>query len=85
MINLEIINKIEEWGFGIEKEYWHYVDCEIEVLYKLYHVEAYKLIMFSEYLGDEFEKYLKDNDIELGDWQPSDVEEFFEQFGITVY
>lgn len=79
MIDFEMIEKIEEWGFGIEKEYWYHVS------YKLYHEDAYKLSMFSEYLGDEFEKYLKDNEIELENWQPSDVEEFFEQYGIELF
>ena len=79
MIDFEMINKIEEWGFDLIKDYWF---CK---KYKLYHVDAIKLIMFSDYLGDEFEKYLKDNEIELGNWQPSDVEEFFEKYGIEVY
>lgn len=39
MIDIEMINTIEEWGFEIEKEYW----------------------------------------------QPSDVEEFFEQYGIELF
>lgn len=85
MIDLEMINKIEEWGYEIEKEYWHYVDCKIEVIYKLYHEDAIKLTTFSYYLGDEFEKYLKDNEIELENWQPSDVEDFFEQYGIELF
>ena len=53
--------------------------------FKIYHEDALVLTTFSDYLGDEFEEYLKDNDIELENWQPSDVEEFFEQYGIEVY
>lgn len=79
MVDIEMINKIEDWGFIIEKEYWHHVS------YKLYHEDAIKLSMFSEYLGDEFEKYLKDNEIALENWQLSDVEEFFEQYGIELF
>lgn len=85
MIDIEMINKIEEWGIEIEKEYWKYADDKIEVKYKLYHEEANCLISLSEYLGDEFEEYLKDNNIELDNWQISDMEEFFEQYGIEVY
>lgn len=79
MIDFEMINKIEEWGFGIEKEYLYHVS------YKLYHEDAIKLSMFSDYLGDEFEKYLKDNGIQVYDYDNSDIEEFFEQYGIEVY
>ena len=85
MIDIEMINKIEEWGIEIEKEYLKYADDKIEVKYKLYHEEANCLISLSEYLGDEFEEYLKDNNIELDNWQISDMEEFFEQYGIEVY
>jgi hypothetical protein len=133
MIDIEMINAIEEWGFKIEKEYhrtkahggiigikdqlinvfdvfdiWkeyqEYLDItfkelieklenepayigdyKIYITYKLYHEYAEELTTFSLYLGDEFEKYLIDNEIELGNWQPSDVEEFFEQYGIEVY
>lgn len=81
MIDIGMIDKIQEWGFELEKEYWHYMD----VKYKLYHEEANCLISLSEYLGDEFEEYLKDNNIELDSWQISDMEEFFEQYGIEVY
>ena len=131
MIDIEMINKIEYWGFGIEKEYlrtkahdgiigikdqlinvfdvfdiWteyqeylgitfkqlikklenepaYIGDYKIYTNYKLYHEDAIALATF--YLDDEFEKYLKDNEIALGNWQPSDVEEFFEQYGIEVY
>lgn len=79
MIDIDMINKIEEWGFVIEKEYLG------QVSYKLYQVDAIKLIMFNEYLGEEFEKYLKDNDIKLDNWWPLDVEEFFEQYGIELF
>lgn len=133
MIDIEMINTIEEWGFEIEKEYhrtkahdgiigikdqlinvfdvfdiWteyqEYLDITFKELieklenepayigdykiytkYKLYHEYAKELTTFSDYLGDEFEEYLKDNEIELVNWQPSDVEEFFEQYGIEVY
>ena len=133
MIDLEMINNIEEWGFNIEKEYhrtkahdgiigikdqlinifdvfdlWkeyqEYLDITFKKLiekletepayigyykiyttYKLYHEEAIEITSFSIYLGDEFEEYLKDNEIELCNWQLSDVEEFFEQYGIEVY
>lgn len=133
MIDFEMIEKIEEWGFEIEKEYhrtkahdgiigikdqlinvfdvfdiwteyqeylditfkelieklenepFYIGDYKIYITYKLYHEEAIKLIMLSEYLGDEFEKYLKDIEIELENWQPSDMEKFFEQYGIEVY
>lgn len=131
MVNIEMINKIEEWGFGIEKEYhrtkahdgiieikdqlinvfdvfdiwteyqeylditfkelieklenepFYIGDYKIYTTYKLYHVYAEELTTF--YLDYEFEKYLEDNEIELGNWQHSDVEEFFEQYGIEVY
>ena len=79
MIDIEMINTIEEWGFDLIEDYWFYKK------YKLYHEDAIKLISFSDYLGDEFEKYLIDNDIELDCWQISDMEEFFEQYGIEVY
>ena len=133
MIDIEMINNIEEWGFNIEKEYhrtkahdgiigikdqlinifdvfdlWkeyqEYLDItfkkliekletepayigdyKIYVTYKLHHDAAIEITTFSDYLGDEFEEYLKDNEIELGNWDNSDVEEFFEQYGIEVY
>ena len=69
----------------LETETEYIGDYKIYTKYKLYHEEAIKLIMLSEYLGDEFEKYLKDIEIELENWQPSDMEEFFEQYGIEVY
>lgn len=75
MVDIEMIDKIQEWGF----------DVKTVQKGELYHEEAIKLCMFSEYLGDEFEKYLKYNDIELENWQPSDMEEFFEQYGIEIY
>lgn len=126
-----MINKIEEWGLDIEKEYhmtktssgiirdnkislsvvihfWteynKYLNIGLDELikklktepvqmgtykiyttYRLHHDYAIPAVIFSDYLGDEFEEYLKDNEIELGNWQPSDVEEFFEQYGIEVY
>ena len=73
MRDLEMINNIIEWGFDIKEGY------------KIYHEDAIQLISFNDYLGDEFEKYLKDNDIELENWQLSDVEEFFEQYGIELF
>ena len=79
MIDFEMINKIEEWGFDLIEDYWFYKKI------KLYHEDAIKLISFSDYLGDEFEEYLKDNEIELGNWENSDIGEFFEQYGIEVY
>lgn len=82
MIDFEMINKIEEWGFEFERDY---IDWKKEVKYKLYHEDAIKLTTFSDYLGNEFEKYLKDNEIELENWQPSDVEEFFEQYEIELF
>ena len=127
MIDFKMIEKIEEWGFEIGKEYWYHVsyklyhedaiklcmfneylgddfekylkdndielenepfyigDYKIYTTYKLYHVYAEELTTFSDYLADEFEKYLKDNEIEPENWQPSDLEEFFEQYGIEVY
>lgn len=85
MVDIEMINKIEEWGFDLRKEYWKYVDGKIDIKYKLYHEDAIMLILLGDYLADEFEEYLKDNEIELENWQPSDVEEFFEQYGIGVY
>lgn len=136
MIDFEMIEKIEEWGIIVEREYHKkkahqgiiginddvitelgvyeifseykeyfvsnidsydeflkvldknpvYVgDFIICTKFKIYHEEANCLISLSEYLGDEFEKYLKDNNIELYNWQISDMEEFFEQYGIEVY
>ena len=133
MVDFEMINKIEEWGFEIEKEYhrtkahdgiigikdqlinvfdildvWieyqEYLDItfkelieklenepayigdyKIYTIYKIPDYYAIELTTFSDYLGDEFEKYLKDNEIELVNWQPSDVEEFFEQYGIELF
>lgn len=126
MIDIEIINKIKEWGFDIEKEYqiikehhgviginehlanenqiydlWldiqEYLGLNydelikklktrnIYITYKLYHDYAEELVILGDYLADEFEEYLKDNEIELENWQSSDVEEFFEQYGIEVY
>lgn len=130
---MEMIDKIQEWGFEIEKEYhrtkahdgiigikdqlinvfdvfdiWteyqeylditfkelieklenepSYIgDCKIYTNYKLYHEEAIEITTFSDYLGDEFEEYLKDNNIEFDNWQISDMEDFFEQYGIEVY
>lgn len=75
MIDFEMIEKIEEWG----------IDVKIVQKGELYHEDAIMLILLGDYLGDEFEEYLKDNEIELENWQPSDVEEFFEQYGIEVY
>lgn len=72
----ELIEKLENEPFYIG-------DYKIYTTYKLYHVYAEELTTF--YLDYEFEKYLKDNEIELGNWQPSDVGEFFEQYGIEVY
>lgn len=60
-------------------------DYKIYTKYKLYHDDAEEITTFSDYLGDEFEKYLKDNDIQLYDYDNSDIEEFFEQYGIEVY
>lgn len=133
MIDIEMINKIEEWGFEIEKEYHRtkahdgiigikdqlinvfdvydirteyreylditfkelikkletqpvYIgDYKIYTTYKLYNEDAIELTTFSDYLGDEFEKYLKDNGIQVYDYDNSDIEEFFEQYGIEVY
>ena len=73
MVDLEMINNIKEWGFDIKEGY------------KIYHEDAIKLISFNDYLGEEFEEYLKDNDIEIR-FEHSDVEEFFfVQYGIEVY
>lgn len=131
MVDIEMINKIEECGFEIEKEYhrtkahdgiigikdqlinvfdvfdiwteyqeylditfkelieklendpFYIGDYKIYTTYKLYHEYAEELTTF--YLDDEFEKYLKDNNIKLDNWQISDMEEFFEQYGIEVY
>lgn len=136
MIDFEMIEKIEEWGIDVEREYHKkkahqgiiginddiitelgvyeifseykeylvsnidsydeflkvldtnpvYIgDFIIYTKFKIYHKEANCLISLSDYLGDEFEKYLKDNDIELENWQLSDVEEFFEQYGIELF
>lgn len=136
MIDFEMIEKIQEWGIDVEREYHKkkahqgiiginddiitelgvyeifseykeylvsnidsyneflkvldknpvYVgDFIIYTKFKIYHEEANCLISLSEYLGDEFEKYLKDNNIDLDNWQISDMEEFFEQYGIEVY
>ena len=60
-------------------------DYKIYTKYKMYHDDAIELTTFSDYLGDEFEEYLKDNDIQLYDYDNSDIEEFFEQYGIELY
>lgn len=136
MIDFEMIEKIEEWGIDVEREYHKkkahqgiiginddiitelgvyeifseykeylvsnidsydeflkvldtnpvYIgDFMIYTKFKIYHKEANCLISLSDYLGDEFEEYLKDSEIELGNWDISDIEEFFEQYGIEVY
>lgn len=133
MVDIEMINEIEEWGFEIEKEYHRtkahdgiigikdrlinvfdvydirteyqeylditfkeliekletqpvYIgDYKIYTTYKLYNEDAIELTTFSDYLGDEFEEYLKDNGIQVYDYDNSDIEEFFEQYGIEVY
>lgn len=136
MIDFEMIEKIEEWGIDVEREYHKkkahqgiiginddiitelgvyeifseykeylvsnidsydeflkvldtnpvYIgDFIIYTKFKIYHEEANCLISLSDYLGDEFEKYLKDSEIELGNWDISEMEEFFEQYGIEVY
>lgn len=88
MIDIEMINKIKEWGFDIEKDH---------TKYKLYHDDASEIIIFSDYLGDEFEEYLKDNYNDNYNYDGSSIweffeqnrieiiEEFFEQYGIEVY
>lgn len=133
MIDIEMINKIEELGFEIEKEYhrtkahdgiigikdqlinafdvfyiwteyqeylditfkelieklenepFYIGDYKIYITYKLYHEDAIELTTFSDYLGDNFEEYLRDNGIQVYDYDTSDIEEFFEQYGIEVY
>lgn len=136
MIDFEMIEKIEEWGIDVEREYHKkkahqgiiginddiitelgvyeifseykeylvsnidsydeflkvldknpvYVgDFIIYTKFKIYHEEANCLISLGDYLGDEFEEYLKDSNIDLDNWQISDMEEFFEQYGIEVY
>lgn len=136
MIDFEMIEKIEEWGIDVEREYHKkkahqgiiginddiitelgvyeifseykeylvsnidsydeflkvldtnpvYIgDFIIYTKFKIYHEEANFLISLSDYLGDEFEKYLKDSEIELGNWDICEMEEFFEQYGIEVY
>lgn len=78
MINLEMINTIKEWGFNIEKEY-------NPTKYLLNYEEATELISFSDYLGDEFENYLREYDIQIFDYELSDIGEFFEKYGIEIY
>lgn len=133
MIDFEMINTIEEWGFEMEKEYhrtkahdgiigikdqlinvfdvfdiwtvyqeylditfkelieklenepFYIGDYKIYITYKLYHEDAIGLTTFSDYLGDNFEEYLRDNGIQVYDYDNSDIEEFFEQYGIEVY
>lgn len=133
MINFEMINKIKEWGFTVEKEYHrtkahdgiigikdkiitenelfdfcyeheYYIeldysellekvatetvycgDYKIYTKYKLYHEDAEKLVTLADYLNDEFTDYLDLYDITRYDWEASDIEEFFEQYGIEVY
>ena len=69
----------------LERQCDYIGDCKIYTKYKIYHEDAMEIITFSDYLGDEFEKYLKDNDIQVYDYDNSDIEEFFEQYGIEVY
>lgn len=136
MIDFEMIEKIEEWGIDVEREYHKkkahqgiiginddiitelgvyeifseykeylvsnidsydeflkvldtnpvYIgDFIIYTKYKIYHEDAIELTTFSDYLGDEFEEYLKDNGIQVYDYDNSDIEEFFEQYGIELY
>lgn len=60
-------------------------DYKIYTTYKLYNEDAIELTTFSDYLGDNFEEYLRDNGIQVYDYDNSDIEEFFEQYGIEVY
>lgn len=69
----------------LERQCDYIADCKIYTKYKIYHEDAMEIITFSDYLGDEFEKYLKDNGIQVYDYDNSDIEEFFEQYGIEVY
>lgn len=69
----------------LERQCDYIGDCKIYTKYKIYHEDAMEIITFSDYLGDEFEKYLKDNGIQVYDYDNSDIEEFFEQYGIEVY
>lgn len=75
---LELMEKLES-----QQEYVG--DFKLYTKYLLYHDDANEIITFSDYLGDEFEKYLIDKGIHTYDYDNSDIEEFFEQYGIEVY
>lgn len=44
-----------------------------------------KLIFGDGFLAEDFEKYLKENNIELSNWDNTDVSEFFDEFGIEIW
>lgn len=69
----------------LESQHEYDGDFKLYTKYLLYHDVAIEIITFSDYLGDEFEKYLIDNGIQTYDYDNSDIEEFFEQYGIEVY
>ena len=52
--------------------------------YKIRHDDALTLITFSDYLNAEFYGYLRKNNILAWTYNNSDIEGFFEQYGIKV-
>ena len=75
---LELMEKLES-----QSEYIG--DYKIYTKYLLNYDEANELISFSDYLGDEFENYLREYDIQIYDYELSDIGEFFEKYGIEIY
>lgn len=69
----------------LESQHEYIGDYKIYTKYLLNYDNANELISFSDYLGDDFENYLRENDIQIYDYELSDISEFFEQYGIEVY
>lgn len=69
----------------LETEAEYIGDYKIYTKYKLYHEDAEELVILGDYLNDEYIEYLEHNDITSHGLEASDIEEFFEQYGIEVY
>lgn len=69
----------------LESQHEYIGDYKIYTKYLLNYDIANELISFSDYLGDEFENYLREYDIQIYDYELSDIGEFFEKYGIEIY
>lgn len=69
----------------MESQHEYIGDYKIYTKYLLNYESATELISFSDYLGDEFENYLREYDIQIYDYELSDIGEFFEKYGIEIY